>query len=416
MERHELAGQLGLGTKKRAPRIVIAEPNPEKFMAQFAAAVAGEGDVFLANPHWGANERGQAAALIEAAAASQPPQAGRGWLMIPTGGTSGFVKFARHDSQTLAAAVRGFARHFNCARVNAVGGLPLHHVGGLLAWLRTELTGGTYLPANWKEIEAGLRPKLPARGDGWVISLVPTQLERLLREEAATEWLRQFRVVILGGAPAWPALLDHAAAAGIRISLSYGMTETAAMVTALQPEDFLAGKRTSGTALPHMRVAVNTEGAITVGGESVFHGYYPHWRPATEEFETADAGQLDADGHLHVFGRRDAAIITGGEKVHPAAVEAVLQHATAVAQLSVIGLPDAEWGQRVVAVFPADSGFSVRRAREAAAQQLSPHQRPKNYLALPHWPVNELGKLDRARLAELARAGLSAHARGATPG
>lgn len=402
MERHELARRLGATTTHRATRTVIAEPNPEEFIAQFAAALAGDGDIFLANPHWGANERGQAAALIEAAVAHDPAQPGRGWLMIPTGGTSGFVKFARHDSFTLAAAAQGFARHFGLARVNAAGGLPLHHVGGLVAWLRTVLTGGTYLPANWKEIEAGLRPDLPARADGWVISLVPTQLERLLRDAAAADWLRQFRLVILGGAPAWPALLDQAAAERIRISLSYGMTETAAMVTALRPEEFLAGRRTSGPALPHVRVAVNAEGAITVAGESVFRGYYPHWRSPAEAFVTADAGHLDAEGHLHVTGRRDAAIITGGEKVHPADVEAVLQRATGVAQVAVVGVPDAEWGQRVVALYPAASGFSERRAREAAERELSPHQRPKNYLALARWPVSELGKLNRAQLAEAA--------------
>lgn len=411
MERHELARRLGAEIKTRPARTIIAEANPEEFMLRFAAALAGDGDIFLANPHWGANERGQAAALIEAAVAHDVLQPGRGWLMIPTGGTSGFVKFARHDTRSLAAAVQGFRQHFGLARVNAVGGLPLHHVGGLVAWLRTVLSDGTYLPANWKEIEAGLRPDLPARADGWVISLVPTQLERLLRDEAAADWLRQFRVVILGGAPAWPALLDHAAAERIRLSLSYGMTETAAMITALRPEEFLSGRRTSGRALPHARVAVDGDGAITVAGDSVFLGYYPHWRGSTEAFVTADAGRIEADGHLQVQGRRDAAIITGGEKVHPADVEAVLQLATGVAQVCVVGLPDAEWGQRVVAVYSADRGFSEQRAREAAAQQLSPHQRPKNYVALPHWPESDLGKLNRVHLAEAAAAQLSARDR-----
>lgn len=407
MERNELARLLGVKTKSRASSRVLAEANPAEFITHFAAAVAGDGDVFLVNPHWGANERGQAAALIEGAAAQSSPIPGRGWLMIPTGGSSGFVKFARHDSQTLAAAVSGFARHFKMEKVNAAGGLPLHHVGGLVGWLRSALTGGTYLPANWKEIESGLRPELPARADGWVISLVPTQLERLLRDAAAADWLRQFRVVILGGAPAWPALLDRAAAERIRISLSYGMTETAAMVTALQPEEFLAGRRSAGTALPHTRVSVDAEGRIIVGGESIFRGYYPHWRNSEEEFVTADAGHLDADGHLQVAGRRDAAIMSGGEKVHPADVEPVLQQATGVDRVCVVGLADAEWGQRVVAVYAADSGFSERRAREAAAQQLSPHQRPKNYVALTHWPVSELGKINRVQLAELALAALS---------
>lgn len=406
MERHELALLLGAKTGNRAARVVIAEANLEEFIVQFAEAVAGGGEVFLANPHWGANERGQAAALIEATEVQGRPQAGRGWLMIPTGGTSGFVKFARHDSGTLAAAVHGFARHYGLSRVNAVGGLPLHHVGGLVGWLRAVLTGGTYLPANWKEIEDGLRPDLPKRDDGWVISLVPTQLERLLRDEAAADWLRQFRVVILGGAPAWPALLERTAAARIRLSPSYGMTETAAMATALRPEEFLAGRRTSGSALPHLRLGLDEEGRITVAGHSVFRGYFPHWREQAERFVTADVGRIEEDGHVHVLGRRDAAIITGGEKVHPTDVEPVLQQATGINRVCIVGLPDAEWGQRVVAVYPAGEKFSERRAREAAAQQLSPHQRPKHYVAVPHWPANEVGKVNRAELAALALDGL----------
>jgi o-succinylbenzoate---CoA ligase len=406
MERHELARLLGAKPNQRTERTVLAESNPEEFIAAFSDAVAGEGDIFLVNPRWGGNERGQAAALIEAAVAHEPAQAGRGWLMIPTGGSSGFVKFARHDGLTIAAAVRGFAQHFGLRQINAVGGLPLHHVSGLIGWLRTVLTGGLYLPAEWEEIEAGLRPKLSPRPDGWIISLVPTQLERLLRDEAAVDWLRQFRIGLVGGAPAWPALLDRAAEERIPIALTYGMTETAALVTAVRPQEFLMGERSSGKALPHVRVNVDAEGAIVVSGESVFLGYYPHWREAGEPFTTADRGEIDEGGRLHVHGRRDAAIITGGEKVHPADVEAVLQIATGVADVRVLGVADAEWGERVVAAYPAACKFSLRAAREAAEQQLSPAQRPKSYVALAEWPVSEIGKVQRSRLAELVQAQL----------
>ncbi len=320
--------------------------------------------------------------------------------MIPTGGSSGRLKFARHDQDTVEAAVGGFVRHFGLKRVNAVGMLPLHHVSGLMAWLRSVLTGGDHIEVDWKAVEAGAVPTLPARAQGWVISLVPTQLERLMRHRAATEWLAQFRILFLGGAPATAGLLDRAAAAGMRVSTGYGMTETLAMAAALRPEEFLAGVRSCGTALPHARVAVSAEGMISVGGDSLFRGYFPAWREAGD-FGTADLGCLDERGHLHVRGRADAVIITGGEKVHPAEVEAVLRDTGACAEIVVVGVPDEEWGQAVVAAYPAKQEFDPAKVEGAAGRGLSPWKRPKRYIPLAEWPLNDAGKVNRARVQEL---------------
>src|SRR4029077_18639896 len=128
--------------------------------------------------------------------------AGRGWLMIPSGGTSGQLKFARHDEETIAAAVGGFCSHFQVARVSCVGVLPLHHVSGLMAWMRAALTGGKYLPWDWKRLERGDRPaRMP---ESCFLSLVPTQLQRLLSSSEAVAWLRGFDAVFVGGGPLWP--------------------------------------------------------------------------------------------------------------------------------------------------------------------------------------------------------------------
>lgn len=408
MERRELARVLGATRVERAPRVLIAESNPDKFMDRFAAGAAGEGEVFLGNPAWSAAERAQVEVLMKLKSPSPRPSRDEGWLMIPTGGSSGVIKFARHDARTIAIAVDGFLRHFGLKRVNAIGGLPLYHVSGLMAWMRCALSGGIYLPGSWKEIEAGLQPELPELPDGWVISLVPTQLERLMRDEAEVDWLRRFHLILIGGAPASAELLDRAAAARLPLALSYGMTETAAMVAALRPAEFIAGARDVGTALPHARLETGPHGEIRIASEANYRGYFPHWHNVGAWFETSDFGEVTATGHWRVLGRRDAAIITGGEKVQPADVEAVLRAATRVRELAVIGIPDAEWGQRVVAVYPNDMPFAVEAARHAAHEQLSPHQRPKHYVALPEWPRNEAGKLNSARLVELALAALRA--------
>lgn len=430
MERAELgrrlrrgAGEMPPETSSRgatvpAPHRVISETKPERFMAALADAVGGTGDVFLADPGWGETEWDQFHSLLATGAtlttapfvqndqgAGAPVPSGNetGWLMIPTGGTSGILRFARHDGATLAAAVTGFTKHYGLRQVNAVGVLPLHHVSGLMAWMRCALTGGEYLQADWKEIEAGRRPALRSAAEGWVLSLVPTQLERLLRDRAAIDWLRGFRLIVLGGGPAWPDLLNRAAAERLPLSLSYGMTETAAMVTALLPADFQAGVRSSGWALPHAVVKTSAEGVVVIAGKSLFRGYYPGWREPGE-FATEDLGSLDPFGRLTVSGRRDGVIITGGEKVNPSEVEAVLRATGEFADVTVVGLPHAEWGAEVVALYPANPAPDLAKVAVALAGQLARHKLPRRFVAVPDWPRNAQGKLNRTDL--LRQAGL----------
>jgi len=372
-----------------------------KLLRSTGCAEVRDGLTFLCDPGWGAHERAAFASLQKSKIEIRNSKIESGWLGVPTGGTSGGVRFARHDERTLTAAVEGFCVHFGLERVNAVGVLPAHHVSGLMARVRCAATGGEYLAADWKSLEAGRRPALAKVG--WVISLVPTQLQRLMQSPDTVTWLRGFKVIFVGGGPVWSELADAAAAAGLPVSLSYGMTETAAMVTALRPSDFLAGDRSSGPALPHARVALDGEGVVTITGESVFRGYFPG-NDATREFVTEDLGRIDERGHLHVLGRRDAVIITGGKKVQPAEVEAALRASGEFSDVAVVGVPDPEWGQEVVACHPA-GGKEPDPARAAAAVEgLAAYKRPKRYVAVADWSRNAQGKLNRAALLAAAQA------------
>ncbi len=362
------------------------------------------GFVFLCDPQWSEAQRAQVTKL-QSKVENPKLKIRNGWLCLPTGGTSGGIKFARHDEKTLMAAVRGFCAHFDLGRVNAVGVLPAHHVSGLMARVRCAATGGIHLAWGWKQIEAGRRPELPRLRGPWVISLVPTQLQRLLKSRSAVNWLRGFKIIFVGGGPAWPGLLDAAARAKLRVALSYGMTETAAMVTALRPEEFLAGERSSGRALPHARVTIGGSGVVTISGESVFRGYLPLIK-RVRSFATEDLGVIDVRGFLTVRGRRDAVMITGGKKVQPAEIEAALRATGEFADVAVIGLPDAEWGERVVACYPAGKTRpDLRRVKRAIATSLTRYQRPKRFVAIAEWPRNAQGKVNRAalRAAALAR-------------
>jgi o-succinylbenzoate---CoA ligase len=422
MERLELARLLGaradeLGSGGEA--VIIEQRDAGRFQASLAAAVAAGGPVFLADPGWGEAERGVLSELVEheswAGDGPSSPPTGRsrgetgadargfGWLMIPSGGTSGRLKFARHDQDTIAAAVRGICSHFAVQRMNCVGVLPLHHVSGLMAWMRAALTGGEYLAWDWKRLESGDRPTVRPGDAGWFLSLVPTQLQRLLGSPEAVAWLRGFQTVFVGGGPVWPELADAAARAELPLSLGYGMTETAAMATALRPAEFLAGDRSSGAPLPHLRLDLTGEGRVRIAGGSVFRGYFPDWDDRGE-FASEDLGRFDARGYLEILGRRDALIITGGEKADPLEIERVLRSTGEFTDVAVIGVADAVWGRAVVACYPATQRPPDAARVAAGVQALASYQRPRRYLALADWPRNEQGKVNRAELERRAEA------------
>jgi O-succinylbenzoic acid--CoA ligase len=395
MERGQLARLLGAHSAEATGiSRSIEDADPARFMSAFAQAVADGGDLFLADPSWRAAERARLAQFLGAGASGD-----RGWLMIPSGGAGGVLKFARHDGWTVAAAVRGFCSHFGMERVHSVCVLPLHHVSGFMAWMRSALTGGRFLPWDWKEIEAGRFPPGPV--DDACISLVPTQFQRLLASDDAVTWLRKFRVVFVGGGPAWEGLLDEAARLEIPLSPTYGATETAAMVAALRPGEFLNGPRGCGTALPHARIDLTEGGLVRVSGESVFRGYFPEFR-SERLWTTSDLGSIDPRGNLTIHGRQDDLILTGGKKVVPAEVEEALRSSGEFDDVAVIGLPDPEWGHAVVACHPRLAHAPDARRVEEALSLLASFKHPKRYVSISPWPRNAQGKINRAELARLA--------------
>lgn len=380
------------------------------------SAVERGGFVFLPDPKGAAVEKAQFEKVTELAAGVN--KVDQGWLCIPTGGTSGSLRFARHDEQTLSAAVQGFCAHFGVKQVNTVDVLPVHHVSGLMARIRSAATGGRSIDWSWKQLEAGHWPDLPATNNGWFLSLVPTQLQRLLVNPAAVAKLKQFRAVFIGGGPLWPELAEAAATTGVPVVICYGMTETAAMVVAQTSDEFAAGDRSCGRPMPHARIEIVDEasgeilpqglaGLVRIEGASVCRGFWPD---ATQgaSILTEDLGFLDAQGRLTILGRRDAVIITGGKKVHPAEVEAALRLSGEFADVAVIGVPDAEWGSAVVACHPPCAGKLDTQRIEAALSGLAVYKRPKRFVAVAPWPRNAQGKLSRASLV-VAAGSISQH-------
>jgi len=394
VERSELAAILGVGPSAQRADALVMDADPEVFMASVARAISGPNDVFLGNPAWGERERAEAKRVV-----SETYSGDRGWLMIPTGGSGGRIKFARHDAATISSAVAGYQAHFGIERVNSVCVLPLHHVGGLMSWMRSAISGGSFQLFAWKDLESGRFPAVIP--ENACLSLVPTQLQRIITSETAVAWLRRFKVISVGGGPSWDGLIEASASLSLPLSPGYGATETAAMAAAITPAEFLDGMRGCGRALPHAKIELK-DGTVVVSGPSVCRGYYPDWDDSGM-WSAHDLGSFDARGSLHIGGRRDDVITTGGEKVSPAEVEEALRSSGQFEDVAVVGVPDPDWGHAVVACYPADMRPAQTDLVDAALSSLASFKRPKWYAPVSPWPRNAMGKIDRPELLRLAQ-------------
>jgi o-succinylbenzoate---CoA ligase len=413
--------------RRTPPKILIAEQNPLRFLAAFIAAAAADCPVFLCNPNWVQQEWQQVFELVQPdlifgqAAIDKIPRSHSSFpiphspfpnqIMIPTGGSSGKIRFAVHTWETLMASVRGFHQYFGEKPINSVCVLPLYHVSGLMQVLRSFTTGGQIVVLPFKALAAGEgRDRDPS---SFFISLVPTQLARLINSDAAT-WLSHFRTVLLGGAPAWESLLEQARHHNIPLALTYGMTETASQVVTLKPEAFLAGNNSCGQVLPHAQVTirsstgeilgVNQTGIISIQADSLALGYYPV-TPTSQihNLKSDDLGFFDEQGYLNIVGRDSNKIITGGENVFPAEVEAAILATELVTDVCVIGLRDRDWGQVVTAVYvPSSINVSPTSLQAAIEDKLSKFKSPKHWVAVENLPRNPQGKVNYKQIETIA--------------
>ena len=413
-------------------KVLLVESDPLHFLAKFCAAVIEKYPIFLCNPHWGDREWEQVFQLVQPNliwgnlstqfshfTASQELQKmpSNARIMIPTGGTSGKIKFAMHAWRSLSASVYGFQQYFDQKPINSFCILPLYHVSGLMQFLRSLLTGGKILILPYQSLKQGeLGIENPK---DFFISLVPTQLQFLL--DFNPQWLSLFQTVLLGGAPAWKKLRDRARQCKIKLALTYGMTETASGVVALKPADFLQGNESSGRVLPHAKIeirgdretklAANRIGTVCIQAHSSHWGYYPQPKKflktaiATEiatEIETDDLGYFDEDGYLYLVGRKSHKIITGGENVFPVEVEAAILETDLVRDVCVVGIQDAKWGEAIAAAYvPKNPAIAEDEIVQKLAGKLSKFKQPKHWLALSELPRCDRGKLDYSQIEQL---------------
>lgn len=287
--------------------------------------------------------------------------------------------------------------------------LPPHHIGGLQVLVRAMLSG---FEPTILDLQGGFTPErfvaaaqsMPEASGATYASLVPTQLTRLLADPAAVEVLTRFDALLLGGAATPASAREAARARGVRVVLAYGTSETS------------GGCVYDGTPLPVTEVHIDNDRHVVVGGATVGHGYLGQPGLTAERFLTDpdgvrwfrsdDLGRLDDAGRLHLTGRADDLINTGGLKVAPGSVEdALVRHLPGVRDAVVVGVPDPEWGQAVAAavtVVPnATRRPDVQDARSALRGILPDHALPRFLEVVDRFPELPSGKPDRWALARL---------------
>lgn len=407
---------------------LVADRDPSRLLALALARLAAGHHVFLANPDWSPSQWQKAISLstpseVIGAPPTLPKEESRlsiavseeakfiketlrelPVLWIPTGGSGGNIRFAAHTLTTLKSAAAAIPAALGQKEHHSVSVLPAHHISGIMPTLRALATGGSVRFAEWRALERGeLSPELLSRR---TLSLVPTQLQRLLETPHGADYLAHADAILLGGSLCPVALLDRARRLRLPIAPCYGMTETAAAVTITPPRHFLGGDTTLGLPLPHVHILVREnnglpaapghEGQLIVMADSLCRALLPGGLvSAREGYATGDRGSLDRSGCLRIHGRMDAIIITGGEKVDPILVEQALYHTGLIADCTVCGIEDPQWGQTVAAiVVPKAPPLSEHTLRQHLKDRLSPIQMPKRWLIRSELPRSQNGKLD----------------------
>ena len=321
-----------------------------------------------------------------------------GSVIIPTSGSSGEPKLALLPIDRLLASAQGALNVCalsvqNCWQLS----LPLFHVGGIGVVLRSIMAGSSIRLSSPAELMIGDSASFVTH-----LSLVPTQLYRLIRDSQGVEFLRRQKAIFLGGAPVGAHLCREALSLDIPIMPTYGLTEMSSLVT-LERSPFVNTRDqvSVGCSVPGREVSLSGEGEILVRGATLFAGYVGEEGilPSLDEdgwFHTRDRGSVGVGGELFVAGRTDSQFISGGENIHPEMIEVALTSIAPIVAACVVPAPDEEFGCRPVAFVVCDGGELDQSEVRAKLRSLLPsYAIPVGIHCAPRELVSSSGKIQR---------------------
>ncbi|WP_198538862.1 o-succinylbenzoate--CoA ligase [Mycolicibacterium wolinskyi] len=354
-----------------------------------ADLLAGRGSAILPLP---ADDERQTSLLTTALRIEEPIDDDVA-VVVSTSGTTGAPKGAMLTREALTASAEATHR-----RLGGPGrwllALPAYHVAGLQVLVRSVVAGNSPVTISPAFEPAELPSAVRALGTGRrYASLVAVQLDKALRDPAACAALAELDAVLIGGGPMPAGVAERAAAAGVTVVRTYGMSETA------------GGCVYDGVPLEGVVVRLE-DSRIVLGGATIAKGYRNRVTPDPFAepgwFRTDDLGAIDDSGVLRVLGRVDDAISTGGLTVLPQLVESALATHPAIAECAVFGVADERLGQRVVAAVVLTAGTEppeLTDLRAHVARTLDATAAPREIHVVDELPRRGIGKIDRRALA-----------------
>lgn len=328
-------------------------------------------------------------------------------LIVATSGSSGQPNLVALTHRALKASSRATHRYLG-GPGRWITALPLAHIAGIQTVLRSAFAGFTPFVVLSKPFDTTLfaRGVQQARAETpshipLYCSLVSAQLEALLRAEHSSS-LQHLDAILVGGGFVEKSVLRRAASAGLRVVTTYGMTETG------------GGCVYDGLPLEGTKIVEGEGGRLLISGPTLMTGYLDEPSPLVTKsgvswFETSDVGHVDADGRVHLSGRSDDIIKSGGVKVNLSDVSRASLKTPGVSAAHTFGLPDPDWGRVVTVVVETalDPDVVGPAVSETVRSELGAKSAPRCVVAVAKMPLTELGKVDRDAAQRLAEAQIS---------
>jgi len=322
--------------------------------------------------------------------------------IICTSGTTGRPKGAMLTFGNFWSSAAGSAFNLGVTTDDRwLACMPLFHVGGLSIVLRSAIYGTSIVLQRGFDERAVVESLHSDQVTH--ISVVASMLQRILDLDDRRS-PPALRVVLVGGGPVPPELLARALDRGFPVLQTYGLTEAASQVTTLAPGEALAHLGSAGKPLVTTQLRIDAlpgdPGEILVGGPTVTPGYFgddPATKAAIQDgwLHTGDIGRLDADGFLFVLDRRDDLIVSGGENVYPAEVEAALLTFPGIVEAAVVGVPSEQWGLTVAAALVVSGPVASQEVEGWARDRLAAYKIPRVIRFVDELPKTASGKIQR---------------------
>ncbi|VAX07465.1 O-succinylbenzoic acid--CoA ligase [hydrothermal vent metagenome] len=330
-------------------------------------------------------------------------------LMLATSGSTDVPKVVLLSPENITTSVQS-ANHYLQLQQNDLwlNCMPLFHIAGLMILYRSIACGAAVIlhdKFNAKKVWHDLQ-KYPVSH----ISLVPTMLQRLLDVAGERSPPASLRLVIIGGATLEPALAQRALKAGWPLYMSYGMTETSSQIAGCRlnaetwNEPFVlevyAGIETQ---IRGIEESTDGSGQLALRGAAIMSGYADSQNLSTQALDadgwllTRDIAKLNDAGHIIILGRADDVIISGGENIHPAQVEAIMRDCPGIDEIAITSNDNPEWGQSLVAIYRGTG--SKEKIEQWSRDKLKGSWRPRQFIKIDALPRLPNGKLDRQSLS-----------------